>query len=88
MGPVGAEVAELAAVPPGCEVGDDVELLPCVEEGLLEREVIAGGDEQLVPGSPFTQNGASAASERCTDVGATRIERSSWSSSYRVPNPS
>ena len=35
------DVTELSAVPALRDVGDDVELLACVEERTLEREVVA-----------------------------------------------
>ena len=41
-------MTELAAVLPGREIGDDVELLACLEESALERQVVARRDDQLV----------------------------------------
>ena len=48
-------VAEPAAIPSRSEVGDDVELLSRVEKRLLEREVVARRDEELVQQAPFAQ---------------------------------
>jgi len=56
-GPVGTDVAEPAAVTPGRDVRDDVELLAGVEERLLEQEVVARRDEQLVRRATVAQDG-------------------------------
>src|SRR5580765_852959 len=47
------QVAELSAVAPAGEIGDDVELLPRVREGALERNVVARGDDELVRRAAF-----------------------------------
>ena len=47
-------MAELAAVAPGREVRDHVELLTFGDERLLEREVVARRDDQLLWGSPLS----------------------------------
>ena len=54
-GAVRADMAELAAVPPDGEVRDDVELLAGVEEGALERQVVARGHDQLVRRAALAQ---------------------------------
>ena len=50
-GSVRRDVAELATVPAGSEVRNDIELLTGVEERALERQVVTRGDDQLVRGS-------------------------------------
>src|SRR3954454_2134572 len=47
-GAVGADVAELASMRAGREVRNDVELLSRLGKCALEREVVAGGHDQLV----------------------------------------
>ena len=54
-GAVGLDVAEPAAVPARRDVRDDVELLPRVEERLLEREVVARRHQQHVRSAALPQ---------------------------------
>jgi len=54
-GPVRRDVAELATVPAGSEVRNDIELLTGVEERALERQVVTRGDDQLVRGAALAQ---------------------------------
>ena len=61
--PVRVDVTEPASIPAGCEVGDDVELLPRVEERLLEREVVARCHDQLVRHASLAQDRR----ERCEE---------------------
>src|SRR5207247_1130913 len=53
--PARVAVAEAAAIASGGEIGDDVELLSRLEQRLLEREVVARRDEELVRQAPLAQ---------------------------------
>src|SRR5207237_8678763 len=48
-------VTEAAAVPPGGDVADGVELLARLAERLLEGELVAGRDEQRMARAPFPE---------------------------------
>jgi len=54
-GPVGSEVAELAAVAARGEIRDDVDLFASLLESMLERIVVRRHDEKLVRRAPLTQ---------------------------------
>ena len=60
---VGPDVAELAAMRPTREVGDDVELLSCLEERLLQSQVVARRHDELVGGSGRSQQRRQAREE-------------------------
>src|SRR4029078_5588719 len=75
-GPVGGDVAEAASVPPGRQIGNDLERLAGFLERALERRVVARRHEELMRQVAFTEQRR----QRCEEAvkrrrGQIRVEQ-------------